>query len=64
MELWKESHAGMLVTFEQFSKVKVLILRLTAYANYADGCFPCRTDYANTLLLSCCLHGLRGTPGL
>ena len=47
-----------------FFKVKVLILRLTAYANYADGRFPCRADYAYTLLLSCCLRGLRGTPGL
>ena len=40
------------------------MLREPAYANYADCCFPCRTDYANTLLLQCCLRGLRGIPGL
>ena len=47
-----------------FFKVKVLILRLTAYANYADGCFRSGTDYANTLSLLCCLRGLRDIPGL
>ena len=44
--------------------MKVFILRESAYANYADCCFPCRTDYANTLLLSSCLRGLRGIAGL
>ena len=47
-----------------FFKVKVFVLRESAYANYADCCFHCRTDYANTLLPSCCLRGLRGILGL